>query len=117
MCAQRLSASLHSTLECQDVIETLDTSAQRLSASLHSTHCRTVQPLLPNKCVLNAFRHHCIQHFGKESSRTYRNPVLNAFRHHCIQHNRAENGGENCHICAQRLSASLHSTRGRNEKD
>ncbi len=61
------------------------TCAQRLSASLRSTlsgSCASHRPIR----VLNAFRHHCGQHAYGIESRSARQPVLNAFRHHCGQH-------------------------------
>ncbi len=113
-CAQRLSASLRSTLDrCSTNAELVRCStpfgitavntrpkpvrtgdrpgAQRLSASLRSTHCHARHGPAETR-VLNAFRHHCGQHRNSDSSRAVLNP------------------------CAQRLSASLRSTRAVDEE-
>ncbi|MCS7023144.1 MAG: hypothetical protein NZU63_15130 [Gemmataceae bacterium] len=59
--------------------------AQRLSASLHSTHANASTTAVSAR-------------------------VINAFRHHCIQHGWAAPSSAPSASCAQRLSASLHST-------
>ena len=61
--------------------------------------------------VLNAFRHHCLRHPTAHAPECPTGAVLNAFRHHCLRHPFtlvpvvAEGSG------AQRLSASLLSSR------
>ena len=85
--------------------------AQRLSASLRTTRVTPASP--------RAHRSACSTPFGITADNTTRGPVprsrpgrvLNAFRHHCGQHGRPGSFSRRCSAGAQRLSASLRTTR------
>ncbi|MCS7023150.1 MAG: hypothetical protein NZU63_15160, partial [Gemmataceae bacterium] len=64
-----LSASLHSTLKLALSHEKPSSKAcaQRLSASLHSTQEMMCEWQRIEE-VLNAFRHHCIQHYQRTNN-------------------------------------------------
>ncbi len=108
--AQRLSASLRSTHYLTQLRHKPALGAQRLSASLRSTHREGGVPIHPS-AVLNAFRHHCGQHkgittssfpFTRMCSTPFGITAVNTFLSPSSQARL---------ICAQRLSASLRSTR------
>ena len=84
-CAQRLSASLRTTRKARmgptDVVRVLN--AFRHHCGQHERSRDDARPLV---VVLNAFRHHCGQHRLLAAALPGPSLVLNAFRHHCGQH-------------------------------
>ena len=132
-CAQRLSASLWSApervsglvffgTECSTpfgitVVGTTvnrfsplpPCSAQRLSASLWSALTWDIEPGR-ERCVLNAFRHHCGRHFRVAACRSHLGSCSTPFGITVVgTPSRCEGGISGRGGCAQRLSASLWS--------
>ena len=89
-----------------------NSGAQRLAASLESSprHGLAVGSILG---VLNAFRHHWNLHLHRRRRRVALHGlrVLNAFRHHWNLHNASGTATSSTQQHAQRLSASLESSR------
>ena len=108
-CAQRLSASLRSTQRRQGYGPAQAAGAQRLSASLRSTPGGG-RTRYTSSGVLNAFRHHCVRHFclsrALAVSLMCSTPFgITAFDTTGLAARRSSR------LRAQRLSASLRSTR------
>ncbi|MCS7023128.1 MAG: hypothetical protein NZU63_15025 [Gemmataceae bacterium] len=92
--AQRLSASLHSTLEVYFEPHAGPRGAQRLSASLHSTPSGEFGIWSTNVDACSTpFGITAFNTFLNKSCRKFVEFVLNAFRHHCIQHERESTRG------------------------
>ncbi len=136
-CAQRLSASLESShlrrerlrsrLLCSTPFGIIGIftaglpwsklpsrgSAQRLSASLESSPGLLKFPAWRRNEVLNAFRHHWNLHYLGATRAGLKLNVLNAFRHHWNLHVHRWFASRGVQPSAQRLSASLESSRQR----
>ena len=107
--AQRLSASLLTSLKPQTPPARPRRRAQRLSASLLTSQASPTTSWA-RVLVLNAFRHHCLRHAAPIALGSAGDPVLNAFRHHCLRHSMRKRW-QPARSCAQRLSASLLTSR------
>ncbi|MCS7023127.1 MAG: hypothetical protein NZU63_15020, partial [Gemmataceae bacterium] len=61
--------------------------------------------------MLNAFRHHCIQHPpGRSQPASRLSFVLNAFRHHCIQHGDASTNATSPIMCSTPFGITAFNT-------